>query len=180
MKSHNITGGGGIQLHLVETGNSRGRPIIFIHGFSQCWLAWSRQIGTAGTDYALAVAADATGNSYITGFSSSSLGGTSEVDPHDILTPWQYDKMATRPHLIQQFARYLATRLEAQGHVGVEIRAQACVSLNGRRPQHLIDPTADLARQPLSAHAPWIRDLNEPLAERGERVDDHSLREGRC
>ena len=32
MKSHNITGGGGIQLHLVETGNSSGRPIIFIHG----------------------------------------------------------------------------------------------------------------------------------------------------
>jgi len=46
MKSHRITGGGGIQLHLVETGNSRGRPIIFIHGFSQCWLAWSRQLSS--------------------------------------------------------------------------------------------------------------------------------------
>lgn len=44
MKSHKITGGGGIQLHLVETGNLRSRPILFIHGFSQCWLAWSRQM----------------------------------------------------------------------------------------------------------------------------------------
>ena len=44
MKSHKITGGGGIQLHVVETGNPQGRPILFIHGFSQCWLAWSRQL----------------------------------------------------------------------------------------------------------------------------------------
>jgi non-heme chloroperoxidase len=44
MKSHKIAGGGGITLHLVETGNSRGRPILFIHGFSQCWLAWDRQL----------------------------------------------------------------------------------------------------------------------------------------
>ena len=44
MKSHRITGGGGTQLHLVETGNSKGRPIMFIHGFSQCWLAWNRQL----------------------------------------------------------------------------------------------------------------------------------------
>jgi pimeloyl-ACP methyl ester carboxylesterase len=46
MKSHKITGGGGIQLHLVETGNSNGRPIMFIHGLSQCWLTWSRQINS--------------------------------------------------------------------------------------------------------------------------------------
>ena len=44
MKSHKITGGGGVQLHVVETGNPRGRPIVFIHGASQCWLQWSRQM----------------------------------------------------------------------------------------------------------------------------------------
>lgn len=44
MNHHTITGGGGIQLHLVETGNPKGRPILFIHGFSQCALAWSRQL----------------------------------------------------------------------------------------------------------------------------------------
>ena len=44
IKSHKITGGGGVQLHVVETGNPRGRPIVFIHGASQCWLQWSRQM----------------------------------------------------------------------------------------------------------------------------------------
>ena len=46
MKHHTITGGGGVQLHVVETGNPSGRPILFIHGFSQCWLAWSRQLNS--------------------------------------------------------------------------------------------------------------------------------------
>jgi len=44
MTSHEVTGGQGVQLHVVETGNARGRPIIFIHGVSQCWLQWSRQM----------------------------------------------------------------------------------------------------------------------------------------
>jgi len=62
MKSHRITGGGGIQLHLVETGNQSGRPILFIHGFSQCWLAWSRQMNSAlAHDYRL-VAMDLRGH----------------------------------------------------------------------------------------------------------------------
>jgi len=46
MKDHRITGGDGIQLHVVETGNPQGRPILFIHGLSQCWLAWSRQMNS--------------------------------------------------------------------------------------------------------------------------------------
>jgi pimeloyl-ACP methyl ester carboxylesterase len=44
MENHKITGGGGVQLHLVETGNPSGRPILFIHGFSQCGFAWNRQL----------------------------------------------------------------------------------------------------------------------------------------
>src|SRR5215212_4192976 len=44
MKHHIITGGGGCQLHLVEAGNPKGKPVLFIHGFSQCWLNWTRQL----------------------------------------------------------------------------------------------------------------------------------------
>ena len=62
MKSHNITGGGGIQLHLVETGNSSGRPIIFIHGFSQCRLAWNRQLSSDLADDYRLVAMDMRGH----------------------------------------------------------------------------------------------------------------------
>ncbi|MBA3565098.1 MAG: alpha/beta hydrolase [Gammaproteobacteria bacterium] len=62
MKSHMITGGGGTQLHLVETGNSRGQPILFIHGFSQCGLAWTRQMNSGLADSFRLVAMDMRGH----------------------------------------------------------------------------------------------------------------------
>jgi pimeloyl-ACP methyl ester carboxylesterase len=46
MKSHVVTGGGGIQLHLLEAGNPIGQPIVFIHGISQCSLTWARQMNS--------------------------------------------------------------------------------------------------------------------------------------
>ena len=44
MKSHDIVGGGGSRLHIIESGNPQGHPILFLHGFSQCALSWSRQL----------------------------------------------------------------------------------------------------------------------------------------
>jgi non-heme chloroperoxidase len=41
---HIVDGAGGTRLHLVETGNARGPAILFLHGFSQCSLAWDRQL----------------------------------------------------------------------------------------------------------------------------------------
>jgi pimeloyl-ACP methyl ester carboxylesterase len=62
MENHKITGGGGIQLHLVETGNAKGRPIMFVHGVSQSWLTWSRQMSSdLGADFRL-VAMDIRGH----------------------------------------------------------------------------------------------------------------------
>jgi non-heme chloroperoxidase len=46
MKTHVIAGGGGIDLHVIEQGNPLGRPIIFIHGFSQSALTWERQMNS--------------------------------------------------------------------------------------------------------------------------------------
>lgn len=62
MKTHRITGGGGTQLHLVETGNSRGRPILFLHGISQCWLTWRRQLTSDLADGYRLVAMDLRGH----------------------------------------------------------------------------------------------------------------------
>jgi non-heme chloroperoxidase len=62
MRSHRITGGGGIQLHLAETGNPKGRPILFIHGVSQCWLTWSRQMNSELADDFRLVAMDMRGH----------------------------------------------------------------------------------------------------------------------
>lgn len=46
MKFHKVTGGGGTQLNVVESGNPKGRPILYIHGLSQCWMQWSRQLNS--------------------------------------------------------------------------------------------------------------------------------------
>jgi pimeloyl-ACP methyl ester carboxylesterase len=62
MKHHMVSGGGGTQLHVVETGNASGRPIVFIHGFSQCRLAWSRQMNSDLADGYRLVAMDLRGH----------------------------------------------------------------------------------------------------------------------
>jgi len=61
-QKHSIVGGGGVRLHAVETGNSRGRPILFIHGFSQCGMAWSRQMRSDLADSFRLVALDLRGH----------------------------------------------------------------------------------------------------------------------
>lgn len=62
MTHHTITGGGGVRLHAVETGNAGGRPILFIHGISQCWLSWSRQLRSDLADRYRLVAMDLRGH----------------------------------------------------------------------------------------------------------------------
>ena len=42
--THRVHGGGGLELRVDETGNPDGRPILFIHGFSQCRLCWRSQL----------------------------------------------------------------------------------------------------------------------------------------
>lgn len=39
-----VTGGDGVRLRVEETGDPDGRPVLFLHGFSQCRLAWDRQL----------------------------------------------------------------------------------------------------------------------------------------
>ena len=46
IQHHTIMGGGGCRLHLVETGNRRGQPILFIHGISQSVLTWRAQLSS--------------------------------------------------------------------------------------------------------------------------------------
>ena len=61
MKHHMITGGG-VRLHVVETGDPNGRPILFLHGNSQCWLSWSRQLHSDLADTFRLVAMDMRGH----------------------------------------------------------------------------------------------------------------------
>lgn len=57
-----MVGGGGSRLHVLETGNPSGQPVLFIHGFSQCALCWGRQMNSdLATDHRL-VAMDLRGH----------------------------------------------------------------------------------------------------------------------
>lgn len=96
-----------------------------------------------------------------------SNGHIMEVYPQEYLNDRQCGKMSTRPDMIIQFVHYLVTQMRLQGYEKVEIRARVMASLNGRKPQLLIDPKVDLAREKRSlAHAKWILPLTVPLSDR--------------
>lgn len=86
------------------------------------------------------------------------------IDPSRRLNKWQLEYLGSDPDLLVQFSQFLAAEFrQRQGH-DVEIRAQVICSLNGRRPQLLVDPQIDLASQARSlASQPWIMPLKEPL-----------------
>lgn len=87
------------------------------------------------------------------------------IDPRPWLTPWQQDYLGQDPDLLLQFAHFLADELRRTTSREVEIRAQVLVSLNGRKPQVLVDADVDLARQPRSLGPyRWVKPLHEPLA----------------
>jgi vitamin K-dependent gamma-carboxylase len=76
----------------------------------------------------------------------------------------QLELMAGHPDMLLQFSRFLADELEEMDYGRMEIRVVTAVSLNGRRPQMLIDPNIDLAAQPRTMNPkPWILPLTEPL-----------------
>src|SRR4029453_18481137 len=101
MHSHTIAGGGGVSLHVVETGNPKGRPILFVHGFSPCWLSWSRQLDSdLARDYRLVAMdmrghglsdkpRDAYGDSKLWADDVNAVINTLRLDD-PILTGWSY------------------------------------------------------------------------------------------
>jgi hypothetical protein len=75
--------------------------------------------------------------------------------------------MAAHPDMILQLAHHISREERRAGRPGVEVRADALASLNGREPQPLVYPDVDLAVQPRSlAPAAWIVPLYEPLPAR--------------
>jgi non-heme chloroperoxidase len=101
MKEHTVVGGGGVKLHLVETGKPSGRPFLFIHGFSQCWQAWSKQLESELADEFRWVAMDLRGHGLSDkpgdGYGESKLWAE-DVDAaikglrldHPVLCGWSY------------------------------------------------------------------------------------------
>ncbi len=46
MKVHDVVGGAGLHLHVREWGKDAAPPILFIHGWSQNHLCWTKQFGS--------------------------------------------------------------------------------------------------------------------------------------
>lgn len=86
-------------------------------------------------------------------------GTTWSFDPGILLTEEQVEEMVGRPPLIHATARAIARRERERLGIDVEVRARVRVSLNGHPPRLLVDPTVDLAREPVRVFAPdpWIR-----------------------
>ena len=79
------------------------------------------------------------------------------VHPEDALTVQQAKQMAFQPDMILDYAHQLAAEYAARGLPGVEVRADAFVTYNGRPGARLIDPDVDLARaRDGLANKPWI------------------------
>ena len=101
MKTYKVTGGGGLQLHVQETGNPNGRPILFIHGFSQCGLCWKKQMESdLADDFRLVTIdirghglsdkpEDAYGDSQLWADDIQAVITTLQLD-HPILSGWSY------------------------------------------------------------------------------------------
>jgi hypothetical protein len=91
-------------------------------------------------------------------------GRTGTIDLRPYVREHQAQRMARDPDLIYQLCQFIAKDLGERGYPNVEIRALSLVSLNGRKPQLLIDPTVDLAASdPPAIGCKWILPLTEPL-----------------
>ncbi len=100
-------------------------------------------------------------------------GQTWTVDGSDHLDWRQMMKMATKPHMVLQYSHHLAEQKRAQGYNDVEVRARVMSSLNGRKPQLLVDPNVDLAKERAGwLPARWIMPLTTPLEIRGTTPED--------
>lgn len=79
------------------------------------------------------------------------------VDNADFLTPFQEKQMSFQSDFILEYAHFLKTNFENDGHRAVEVYVDSQVALNGRLSTTFIDPEVNLAAEKESfAHKTWI------------------------
>jgi vitamin K-dependent gamma-carboxylase len=107
------------------------------------------------------------------------VGRTVQVSPREYLSQRQILRMAWRPDMILQFARYLTTVMPRAGPEPLKVEARILVSLNGRKPQRFLDPNVDLAAELWTWGRPrWLLQVHEPLPPsppRGREVSGNAL-----
>lgn len=90
-------------------------------------------------------------------------GRSGTIDLRDYMSQRQLRVVGRDPRMIHQLCLLISEDLQSKGYGGIELRVLALASLNGRKPQLLIDPTVDLANEPRNLSYPeWIVELHEP------------------
>ncbi len=99
-----------------------------------------------------------------------------EVSPNRYLDWRQHSEMSGQPDLIVQLAHHVEADFRQRGHGDVAVYADAWVSLNGRPPARLLDPTVDLTRL-APDQTGWIlpRPDGPPLSARSAVVHPRSV-----
>lgn len=91
-------------------------------------------------------------------------GLTWSPDVRKWITPDQEIRFVRDPEMILHLAQFIADDYRKLTGREFEVRAVVLTSLNGRKPQLLIDPQVDLAKEPRGYYRrSWIRPLTEPL-----------------
>ncbi len=92
------------------------------------------------------------------------------VDLRPYLSEYQVVRFGRDPQMIRQLGHFLASNLRRRGYPQFRIHVLALVSLNGRKPQLLIDPDLDLATPdttPWWQQSAWVLPLSEPFRQHG-------------
>lgn len=150
---------------------AHGRTSRFVVSFFAVWLAL--QVAVPFRHYAIAGSPNWTENGHrfawhmklrdkhgTVTFHVTKDGETWQVDPAEYLGDKQLQRLPGYPDRLVHFARFLSDQ-----HGGAEVTAETMVSMNGREPQPIVDPTVDLSavgtvwfRTPS-----WIVPLEQPL-----------------
>lgn len=102
-------------------------------------------------------------------------GETWTVDPADYLTSGQLGNLDSHPEMHLQFSHYLADEWEKNGYENVEVRVDTAISLNGREPMPIVDPTVDLAAEDYRIGPyDWITSFDEQLEIVEARQDEEA------
>lgn len=91
-------------------------------------------------------------------------GRTFQVRTEQFLSLRQAAMMPYQPDMPVQFAHYLAKVIPRTGPKPLIVEARILVSVNGRKPELLLDPNVDLAAEPHPLGRPrWLLPIHQPL-----------------
>jgi hypothetical protein len=89
---------------------------------------------------------------------------TGTIDLRGYLTPHQLPRVSRDPRMIHELVCFIRDDFREMGQGDLELRVLSLVSMNGRKPQLMIDPRVNLALEPRTWSQPrWIVPLEEPL-----------------